>query len=84
MNSVLLFIGGGATFLLLALAYCVARMLNADGWDKSNVLNALRVLSYVVMHPGRLGSLTDPDGHRPFWYVAHDEFSEIVDRDRGR
>jgi len=78
VNSLLLFVGGGVTFVTLVLGYCVARMLRADGWDQSNVLNALRVLSYVVMHPGRLVNLRDPDGNRPFWYVAHDEFRDIV------
>jgi len=84
VNSLLLFVGGGVTFVTLLLGYCVARMLRADGWDQSNVFNALRVLSYVTMHPGRLIHLRDEDGYRPFWYAPHDEFSKVVNRDRER
>ena len=35
----------------LLLSYLVIRMLRSDGWDKSNMTNALRLLSHVAMHP---------------------------------
>lgn len=71
--------------------YFVVRMLRSDGWDKSNVLNALRLLWHILVHPedfGQMYYISDQSylnlgyngGHlkRPFWYVSKDEFSEVV------
>jgi len=33
------------------LGYIVLRMLRADGWDQSNITNALRLISHTAMHP---------------------------------
>ena len=64
------------------LAYMVIRMLRSDGWDKSNVTNALRVLSHIVAHPedcARFWYVVDATAFsRPFWYIDADEFADIV------
>jgi len=78
MSSLLLFIGGIFTGICLLIAYIVMRMLRADGWDDSNVLNAFRVLAYVMIHPDELGGLQDSVGEYPFWYINRDEFRDIV------
>ena len=63
--------------------YMVWRMLRSDGWDKSNITNALRLLSHVVLHPEDFGKLwyieEGKATKRPFWYVSKDELSEVVD-----
>jgi len=76
--DVLLFVGGVAFGILAFIAYIVMRMLRADGWDDSNVLNAFRVLAYVMIHPDELGGLQDSVGEYPFWYINRDEFRDIV------
>jgi len=78
MSSLLLFTGGIFTGIRLFIGYIVMRMLRADGWDDSNVLNAFRVLSYVMIHPDELGGLQDSVGEYPFWYINRDEFRDIV------
>jgi len=65
------------------LAYMLWRMMRGDGWDKSNVLNALRLLSHVIAHPEDFGKMwyLDEAGKpikRPFWYVSEDEFQTVV------
>ena len=65
------------------LAYILWRMMRSDGWDDSNITNALRLLSHVVLHPEDFGKMyyLGPDGlpgKRPFWYVDKDELSEVV------
>ena len=76
----------GVTSLL---SYLVARMLRSDGWDKSNMTNALRVLSHVVMHPEDLQHMyySAPSKtslpHRTvtrkvYWYIDKDELSQVV------
>lgn len=75
------------------LAYMISRMLSSDGWDKSNILNAFRVLSHLVMHPNDLTKMyyLYPEETRqirdqfpyikmakPFWYIDKDEFEGVV------
>lgn len=70
------------------LGYMIARMLRSDGWDSSNINNALRLLSHVVLHPEDFGKmiyinenvdwLEEGDFERPFWYVSEDEFETVV------
>lgn len=65
------------------LGYMIWRMLRSDGWDDSNILNALRVISHVTIHPEDLAVMwyLDPEGHpsrRPFDYISKDEFEDIV------
>lgn len=75
------------------LFYLLSRMMRSDGWDDSNITNALRLLSHVTLHPedfGKMYYLYDWQIHmltaehdarllrRPFWYVDKDELSEVV------
>ena len=68
--------------------FLVWRMLRSDGWDQSNITNALRLLSHVAMHPedfvhmyyvsksaGGSGLLVS---RRAFPYLGQDELSEVV------
>jgi len=44
------------------LGYMIKRMMSNDGWDDSNITNALRLLSHVTLHPEdfrRMYYLTD-------------------------
>ncbi len=50
MNLVMILLAFNAGVLAL-LGYMVHRMLRADGWDQSNITNALRLISHMVMHP---------------------------------
>jgi len=65
------------------LIYLIWRMMRNPGWDDSNMTNALRLLSHVVLHPtdfGRMYYISKEGviGKRPFWYVSKDELSEVV------
>jgi hypothetical protein len=81
--DLILFGSGFVLGVISLLSYMILRMMKSDGWDKSNITNALRVLSHVVMHPEDFGKLWYvQDGvvtHRPFWYISLDELSEVVD-----
>lgn len=85
--GLILFLAGALGLVL----YMTIRMLKSDGWDDSNLLNGLRLLSHVAMHPedfGKMFYLTEDqrkllknNGHnpeRPFWYVSEDEFESVV------
>ncbi len=44
------------------LGYMMHRMMGNSGWDDSNMTNAMRLISHVVMHPedfGKMYYLTD-------------------------
>lgn len=77
----------------LLLSYLVARMLRSDGWDDSNMTNALRLLSHVAMHPEDFVHMYYVDGlyspdkpfdydclqiRKAFPYLSKDELSEVV------
>jgi len=78
--------------MLTLYAYMLYRMVRSDGWDHSNMTNAMRVLSHVVLHPEDLGKmyyLTDEQVRtisqnpswalkRPFWYIDKDELESVV------
>lgn len=69
--------------LLAFIAYGAYRAVGSDGWDDSNILNWLRLLSHVVMHPEDFAKMwyVDENGvrtRRPFDYIDKDEFSEVV------
>ena len=88
----LLLLAGFSMGTLGLLAYIVVRMMRNEGWDDSNLTNALRLLSHVCLHPKDFGKmyylnerqmrdiyLTGTDEPiRPFWYVSKDELSEVV------
>ena len=75
--------------VLLTLGYASWRMMRADGWDKSNMTNPIRVLSHIVMHAGDLAfmyyAVRDPYNYneliatrKAFPYIGQDEISEVV------
>ena len=85
--GLVLFVSGAVALLF----YMISRMVGSDGWDDSNITNALRLLSHAVLHPEdfvRMYYLTDEqisllkeNGHslrNPFWYLPLDEISEVV------
>ena len=50
--------------VIALLAYMIGRMMRNDGWDDSNMTNALRLLSHVTLHPedfGKMYYLTDQE-----------------------
>lgn len=70
----------GVTMLL---SYQVMRMLRSDGWDKSNITNALRLIAHCTMHPEDFLHMwyVDAEGkptRRPFFYLSQDELSDVV------
>lgn len=74
--------------LLAFIVYGAYRAVGSDGWDDSNVLNWIRLLSHCVMHPEDFARMwyVDVDKgtgevtlvKRPFDYIDKDEFSEVV------
>lgn len=74
------FLGGVITGILLLIGYGAYRALRSDGWDNSNILNWLRLLSHVFIHPEDFGEMyyKKPDGSeaRPFGYISGDEFAD--------
>ena len=98
MQSIAILVLAGLSFLAGAFCffgYMIWRMMRNDGWtgDDSNINNAQRILSHVVLHTedfSKMYYLTDnqvvdildafPDWElqRPFWYVTEDEFEGVV------
>jgi hypothetical protein len=72
------FLAGFILGVFVLLAYMIKRMLGSNGWDNSNITNALRLVSHVVAHPEDFGKMQYKDGTKPFWYISKDEFSEVV------
>ena len=84
------FILGFMLGVTVLLGYLVKRMLGSDGWDSSNITNALRLLAHVAMHPqdfvhmwyarelwkeeGKVLEVT----RRAFPYLGQDELSDVV------
>ena len=54
---ILVVIAGFLAGALSLLGYMVWRMMKNDGWDDSNINNALRLLSHVVLHPNDFGKM---------------------------
>lgn len=87
MGILMGFLLGLVLGLLVFVVYFVMRALRSGGWDASNILNALRALSFLAAHPGvfphlvdeRVGIDGDPKRRRPFWYLPHDEFKGVVE-----
>lgn len=77
--------------VFVMLGYILFRMMRNDGWDDSNITNALRLLSHVTLHsedfakmfylPSDIALELESRGFklkRPFWYVTKDEFEGVV------
>lgn len=88
MAATLLFFGGFTLGMNALLGYMIWRLMRNAEWDDSNITNALRLLSHVVLHPNDFGGMhyaeydTETElylaGSRPFWYVNKDELSGVV------
>jgi hypothetical protein len=94
MTSFLAFLIGLGIGLFLFIGYLSYRALRSGHWDTSNLLNVLRLISFVATHPevfpylvdSRLLSQPPFEVERrgkntkmwPFWYLPHDEFKEVV------
>ncbi len=77
--SILSFLVG----IVLTFGYQLKRLMDNDDWDDSNLTNAMRLLSHVVLHPMDFHKMyyLDEDGNpsvQPFWYITKDELSEVV------
>ena len=72
------FILGFLIGVVSLIGYFVWRMLRSDGWDDSNVFNALRLLAHVTFHPEDFARMQYRNGIRPFWYISGDEFEAVV------
>jgi hypothetical protein len=85
---VLGFVTSVAFGVTLLLSYMVARMLRADGWDKSNMTNALRLIAHMTMHPEDFvhmyytvrtaSGMNRIVSRKAFPYLNQDELSEVV------
>jgi hypothetical protein len=93
INFTLLFILGFLAGVAGLLGYILWRMMRNDGWDDSNITNALRLLSHVTLHAedfGKMYYLTRSQARlvrqlfpeenikRPFWYTSEDELEGVV------
>lgn len=77
--------------MIFMLGFILYRMMRNDGWDDSNITNALRLLAHVTLHAEDFGKMYYIDSRlkqplldsfelkRPFWYVSKDELSEVVE-----
>lgn len=78
MEKVSAFLLGWLLGILTVILYGAYRATRSDGWDDSNVLNWLRLLSQVYIHPEDFGRMYYEDGSKPFWYISGDEFADNV------
>jgi hypothetical protein len=81
------FILGFLLGVFVLLGFILYRMMSNEGWDDSNITNAIRLLSHVTLHAEDFGKMyylkrNEEDKviayKRPFWYVTMDELSEVV------
>lgn len=56
-TSLLLVVSFFSLGVVATVLYMLKRMLGSDGWDKSNILNALRLLAHVLFHPEDFGKM---------------------------
>lgn len=57
IELVLFFVSSFFWGVFVLLGYMIHRMMKNDGWDDSNVSNALRVLSHVTLHAEDFGKM---------------------------
>jgi hypothetical protein len=70
----------GAIFMLMFQLY---RIMGNNGFDSSNITNAIRLLIHVILHTEDFGKMWYLDDFnnptkRPFHYIGKDELSEVV------
>lgn len=83
------FVGGFVMGIVFFVGYGAHRALKSKGWDDSNILNWLRLLSMVYIHPEWFGDMYylnddmvealfdsnyDIENYKPFHYINKDEF----------
>lgn len=86
------FFSGLIVGLLGTVGLLIWQLMRSDGWDDSNVLNAVRFLHHCLRHSEDFGKMwyvkpglnakLEPDmvpDRRPFWYLDKDEIAEVVD-----
>lgn len=76
----LIFFAGLVVGALPLIALCL-RALRDDAWDSSNVLNVLRVLAHLAIHPSDFAHMAyvNEFGEGERWcfpYIDGDEFSD--------
>lgn len=54
------------------------RARKCDQWDRSNMMNILRVFAHLATHPDDFSKMQYSDGSKPFWYLGSDEFADVV------
>jgi hypothetical protein len=80
-----IFLAAGMLLGMFALlGFIFYRMMSNEGWDDSNITNAIRLLAHVTLHSEDFGHMWYITKHevpykRPFHYVGQDELSEVVD-----
>jgi len=55
--------------IVALLGYMIWRMMRNDGWDDSNITNALRLLSHVVLHPEDFGKM---------YYLTSEQYGKLI------
>ena len=78
MSYLLIFL---SAFILGILACPIVIFLRArkcDQWDRSNMMNILRVFAHLATHPDDFAKFRYEDGSKPFWYLGSDEFADVV------
>lgn len=85
------FVTGVVTGVVTLIGYGAYRAVNSDGWDDSNILNWLRLLSHCFIHPEDFAYMYYLDDEtqdflidhnrilqldRPFYYIGNDEFAD--------
>lgn len=58
--------------IMALLFYILWRMMRSDGWDDSNITNALRLLTHVTLHPEDFGKM---------YYLSREEAFAIQIKD---
>lgn len=64
------FILGFIVGILFFVGYGAFRALRSDGWDDSNMLNWLRLLSHCYIHPEDFGQM---------YYLNSDQVNKLID-----
>jgi len=73
------FILGFILGVFFFIAFVTYRALRSGHWDNSNIFNVLRLIGFVAVHPEDFPYMVDiRTGKKPFWYLPHDEFKEVV------
>lgn len=78
MSYILLFLSAFSLGILVCPFLVFLRARKCDQWDRSNMMNILRVFAHLATHPDDFAKFRYEDGSKPFWYLLGDEFADIV------